>query len=142
MQNIFFSILLFYLAYVVVTLIGILHTIFNVKVLHMKSMKESKGMGEAYEKTKPWHPLYNLIIFPLFGYLYLKNIKFPTMEEAFTTGSIWFSLAIAIDYVGWVLIKHPWHLTYKEFYVDYQPWLTIIYVLIFFGPIIAYWAIV
>ena len=139
MQNVLLSLLYFYLAYVVVTLIGILHTIFNVKVLHMKNMKQSKGMGEAYEATKPWHPLYNLIIFPIFGYFYLSGLLNPKIEDAFITGALWTLIAIVVDYVGWILIKHPWRLTYKQFYVDYQPWITIIYTLIFFGPIISFW---
>ena len=138
MQNVLLSLLFFYLAYVVVTLFGIAHTIFNVKVLHMKSMKESKGMGEAYEKTKPWHPLYNIIVFPIFGLLYLKGINNPTMNEAIITGAFWAIIAIVIDLVGWVLIKHPWRLTFKEFYVDYQPWITLIYIIIFIAPIISF----
>jgi hypothetical protein len=138
MQNVLLSLLFFYLAYVVVTLFGIAHTIFNVKVLHMKSMKESKGMGEAYEKTKPWHPLYNIIVFPIFGLLYLKGINNPTMNEAIITGAFWAIIAILIDLVGWVLIKHPWRLTFKEFYVDYQPWITLIYIIIFIAPIISF----
>ena len=24
---------------------------------------DSESMGEGYEKTKPWHPLYNIILF-------------------------------------------------------------------------------
>ena len=138
MQNVLLSLLFFYLAYVVVTLFGIAHTIFNVKVLHMKSMKESKGMGEAYEKTKPWHPLYNIIVFPIFGLLYLKGINNPTMNEAIITGAFWAIKSIVIDLVGWVLIKHPWRLTFKEFYVDYQPWITLIYIIIFIAPIISF----
>ena len=49
-----FLMLWYWIAYFVVTIIGILHTIFNIVVLHMKSMKDSPGMGEGYEKTKPW----------------------------------------------------------------------------------------
>lgn len=66
---------------------------------------DENGMGEGYEKTKPWHPLYNIILFSLFG---------------------------------WVLIKHPWSLSFKEFYVDYQPWITLIYLAIFAGPVVGY----
>ena len=42
-----------------------------------------------------------------------------------------------IDLVGWILIPHPWAMTFKEFYVDYQPWITLIYLVIFFSPIVA-----
>ena len=44
----------FWVCYAIVTCVGILHTIFNIYVLKMKPMDEN-GMGEAYEKTKPWH---------------------------------------------------------------------------------------
>jgi hypothetical protein len=70
----------------------------------MKPM-DKDGMGEGYEKTKPWHPLYNIILFSLFG---------------------------------WVIIKHPWGLSFKGFYVDYQPWITLIYIAIFIGPVVGY----
>lgn len=128
----------FFIAYTLVTWVGILHTIFNIKVLHMKSMKESPGMGEGYEKTKPWHPLYNIIIFPIFGFLYMNGLSNPTINEALITGLIWTLICIIGDLVGWVLIKHPWRLTFKEFYIDYQPWITLIYIAIFLGPIIGF----
>ena len=63
MQNFGMSMLWFWVCYFLVTAVGVLHTIFNICVLHMKSMKEGPGMGEGYEKTKPWHPLYNIILF-------------------------------------------------------------------------------
>ena len=128
----------FWVAYFVVTFIGIMHTIFNIKVLEYGSMKEGPGMGEGYEKTKPWHPLYNIIFFPLFGWLYMRALPDPTMAEALVTGAIWVSICIVVDLVGWVLIKHPWSLTFKQFYVEYQPWITLIYIAIFLGPVIGY----
>ena len=42
------SMLCYWIAYFIVTSIGVLHTIFNIVVLHMKSMKDSPGMGEGY----------------------------------------------------------------------------------------------
>ena len=50
MQNFGMSMLWFWVSYIIVTLIGMLHTIFNIVALHMKSMKEGPGMGEGYEK--------------------------------------------------------------------------------------------
>ena len=74
MQNFGFSMLWFWSAYIIVTLIGILHTIFNIYVLHMKPM-DKDSMGEGYEKTKPWH----LFIFK-FGFIIscLTHDKFVT----------------------------------------------------------------
>ena len=139
MENIGMSMIWFWICYFVVTAVGILHTVFNIYVLHMRPMEKGKeGMGEAYEKTKPWHPLYNIILFTLFGWLYMKGLHIPTIHEALITGAIWMGIAIVFDLFGWVIIKHPWSLTFKGFYVDYQPWISLIYVAIFAGPVIGF----
>ncbi len=137
MQDLGMSMLWFWICYFLVTLVGILHTVFNIYVLHMKPM-DKNGMGEGYEKTKPWHPLYNIILFSLFGYLYIAGLPNPSIGEALLTGCIWVLICIVFDLLGWVIIKHPWSLTYKEFYIDYQPWISLIYAAIFAGPVIGY----
>ena len=138
MQNFGMSMLWFWVCYIIVTLIGMFHTIFNITVLKMKSMKDSPGMGEGYEKTKPWHPLYNIVMFSLFGWLYIRGISNPSINDALIAGGIWAGICIVFDLFGWVLIKHPWSLTFKEFYLDYQPWITLVYIAIFLGPLIGY----
>ena len=55
MQNFGFSMLWFWIAYIIVTLIGILLTIFNIYVPYMKPI-DKESTGEGYERTKPWHP--------------------------------------------------------------------------------------
>ena len=138
MENTAYLFLWYFAAYVLVTLTGVLHTVFNITVLHMKAMMDSPGMGEGYERTKPWHPLYNIIIFPPFAYLYLAGLHTVTLQTAVWTGLLWGTVTIVIDVIGWVLIKHPWSLTFKEFYVDYQPWITLIYLTIYASPLIAF----
>lgn len=51
-------------------------------------------------------------------------------------GIFWAVVTIVIDLIGWVLIPHVWAMTLKEFYVDYQPWITLIYLIIFASPIV------
>ena len=111
------------------------HTIFNIYVLHMKPM-DKESMGKGYEKTMA--PLYNIILFSIFGYLYMNGLKEPTIVEALITGLIWMGICIVFDVFGWVIIKHPWSLTFKQFYIEYQPWISLIYLSIFLGPIIGY----
>ena len=141
MEQFGFSMLWYWLAYFIVTGIGIAHTIFNILVLHMKSMKDGPGMGEGYEKTKPWHPLYNIIIFPIFALLYLKDLPTVTLSNVIATSLLWGTITIVFDLVGWVLIKHPWSMSFKEFYVDYQPWITLVYLTIYASPFMAYFII-
>ena len=50
MQNFGMSMLWFWVCYIIVTLVGMLHTIFNIYVLHMKPM-DKESMGEGYEKN-------------------------------------------------------------------------------------------
>lgn len=138
MENFDMSMLWYWGAYLLVTLVGMLHTIYNIVVLHMSSMKDGPGMGEGYERTKPWHPLYNIILFPIFAWLYLRGLEAVTLSNVIATSLIWGTLTVAFDVVGWVLIKHPWPLTFKEFYIDYQPWITLIYLAIYVSPFIAY----
>ena len=138
MEKFGFSMLWYWVAYFIVTNIGVLNTIFNIKVLKMKSIKESSGMGEGYERTKPWHPLYNIIIFPIFAYLYFNRLETVTLSNAIATSLIWGTITVVFDLIGWVLIKHPWSLTVKEFYIDYQPWITLIYITIYASPLITY----
>ena len=132
------SMLWYWISYTAVTLIGVGHTIFNVAVLHMGSMAQGPGLGEGYEMTKPWHPLYNIIIFTLFGFIYLRGLAEPTFKKALTTGALWSGMSIVFDLVGWVLIKHPWSLTFRQFYVEYQPWITLVYIAMFVAPLLGY----
>ena len=128
-----------WLAYIVVTFIfGVGHTVFNIVVLKMSSMADGPGMGEGYEATKPWHPLYNILIFPIAASMYLFTLPVVTLYEVVLTSLLWGTLTIIVDVVGWVIIKHPWSLTFKEFYIDYQPWITLIYLAIYISPFLAY----
>ena len=68
----------------------------------------------------------------------MRSLADPTMTVAVVTGCLWAGISIIVDLVGWVLIKHPWRLTFKQFYVEYQPWITMIYAAIFLGPVIGF----
>ena len=57
------------------------------------------------------------------------------------TGALWAGICIVIDLVGWVLVPHPWSLTFKEFYIDYQPWIALVYLAMFIAPMISYFFI-
>lgn len=125
-------------AYLLVTLMGVAHTCFNIRVLHMGTMKDGPGMGEGYRRTKPWHPLYNLLVFPLAAWVCLRGSGAASWGEAVSTALLWGTLTVAADLVGWVLIKHPWSLSFREFYLDYQPWITLIYLVIYSSPLLAF----
>jgi hypothetical protein len=128
-------------AYIVVTLVGIAHTIFNWKVLKMEiTAAKVTSMYDIvpYAKTVPFHPLYNIILWPIFAYIYFMQVRPVNIwSDAFVLAVSWTLITIVFDLIGWVLIKHPWRMTFKEMYVDYQPWITLIYLSIFASPFIA-----
>lgn len=134
MENFGISMLWFWTAYIGATLFGMLHCIINIYVRHMRPMDEN-GMGEAYEKTKPWHPVYNLLLYPAAGWLYMRSLPDPTLQAALHTGLLWAAICIVFDLLAWVVVKHPWRLSYREFYVRYQPWITLTYIIIFAAPV-------
>ena len=76
--------------------------------------------------------------FCFLGWLYMRGLAEPCWTEALITGAIWAGITIVFDVFAWVIIKHPWSLSFKEFYVDYQPWITLIYLAIFAGPLAGY----
>ena len=59
----------------------------------MKPM-DKESMGEGYEKTKLWHPLYNIVIFTVFGFIYMNGLSNSTIAEAFITGAMWVMFCI------------------------------------------------
>ena len=136
------SMLWFWASYMLVTLVGIGHTCFNWLVLKMEIDPNIpvKTMYDIlpYAATVPFHPLYNIILWPLFAFLYYKMVK-PIKNYWKTTlnlGLSWVIITIIFDLVAWVLIHHPWAMTWKEMYLDYQPWITLIYISIFISPFI------
>ena len=60
MQNLGMFILMYVLAYIVVTWIGIIHTIINIKVFHMKSIQtefvtSSRMCGKKLKNARSYH---------------------------------------------------------------------------------------
>ncbi len=55
MQNFGMSMLWFWICYFLVTLVGILHTVFNIYVLHTKPT-DAHSMGDGYEKKQTLAP--------------------------------------------------------------------------------------
>lgn len=135
------SALWFSTAYVVVTLVGVGHTVFNWKVLGMTDEGvEITSVYDisSYRKTLPWHPLYNILLFPAAALAYFAIVQPGDLSaHAWALAITWAAAAIIIDVIGWVLIKHPWSMTWHGMYVAYQPWLTLIYAAIFAGPLLA-----
>jgi TctA family transporter len=58
-------------------------------------------------------------------------------QEAFRLTALGVAGSVLIDFLAFVLIPHPFAFTFHEFYVDYQPWITLVYVAIYLSPWLA-----
>ena len=129
----------FVFAYWIVTILGVLLTIAFMYIYRPPSAQELGvpfSQTPAYLMTLPYHPFLNLFWLP-FAWMYIRGYAADTRQrEALKLGTFWVVICILIDLVGWILIPHPWAMTFKEFYIDYQPWITLIYLVIFLSPIV------
>ncbi len=133
-------VLYFFYSYWLTTLLGILLTVLFSVIFDLPSPQElgvSASQAPAYLLTIPYHPLLNLAVWPLFAWLYWRGLpaEIDRKSEMLNLGILWAVITIIIDLIGWVLIPHPWAMTFKEFYIDYQPWITLIYLIIFASPV-------
>ena len=141
------ALVLFFLAYILVTVLAAITTETYSAVY--KSPPPVPGMSvlqaPAFVATVPYHVLIMLIIWPVFAWIYFKRPKQPSilkqMTETRNLSFLWVFAAIIVDFVGFVLIKNPYSLTPHEFYILYQPWVSLIYISIFLSPFIRLWIV-
>ena len=133
------AILYLFFAYWIVTILGIVLTVVFAFLFNPPSPQElgvTASQAPAYLMTLPYHPLLNLLVWPWFAWLYWRHLPIETdrKTEMLRLGFFWLIVTLIVDLMGWVLIPHSWAMTLKEFYVDYQPWITLIYLIVFASP--------
>jgi hypothetical protein len=136
------ALVLFFVAYIIVTILAAATTETYGMMFKMPPPTPGQSVLQApvFVATVPYHVLIMLIIWPIFAALYFKKPKQKNLGqqsiETWHLSFLWLALAVIVDFVGFVLIKSPYSFTPHEFYVIYQPWISLIYVAIFLGPLI------
>lgn len=134
------SLLYMFLAYWIVTVKVVLLIIALGAIFHLPGAAElgvSVGRSPAYLMSMPWHPLVNLPIWLIFSRGYLKRLPADQVQaEGWRLGLFWGLISVVKDYLVWVLIPSPVQMTHYEMYVEYQPWLTLTYLVIFLCPVL------
>ncbi len=139
------ALILFFIAYIIVTILAAATTEIYSSIYH--SPPPAPGMSvlqaPAFVATVPYHVLIMLIVWPIFAAIYFRKPRQPNpslqYEETLRLSFTWLIAAIVVDFVGFVLIKSPYSLTPHEFYVIYQPWISLIYIAIFISPFTRLW---
>lgn len=142
------SLLYFMIGYLIVTGIASLHFLVNWKIrgqegfdatLGIKALKVNATQLEAFKTTKPFHPIYNILIFPFISVWMMKNFpSMPSFMTAIGISVLWIVYSLVLDSLCWVILPHPWRLTAKELFITDQPGITLAYGAIFISPIAAF----
>jgi hypothetical protein len=129
----------FLIAYVLVTLLAAGSSEFY-RALTDAPYAHELGLGlledPAFQATVPVHVLIMGLIFTPFAWLFLRQRR--SLISARLLSWVWLTAAVIVDFVGFVAIDHGWSLSAEEFYLDYQPWITLIYLAIFGSPHLAW----
>jgi hypothetical protein len=139
------ALILFLIAYIIVTVLAAATTETYGIIYKMPPPLPGMSVLQApsFVATVPYHVLIMLIVWPIFAWIYFKKPKQQNSsqqsQETWHLSFLWLWAAIIVDLIGFVLIKNPYSLTPHEFYVLYQPWISLIYVSIFLGPLIRLW---
>jgi len=133
----------FFVAYGVVTILATAVTLLYGLIYHSPQPEElgvSLVKAPSFVATVPYHVLIMLLVWPVFAWVYLRKRQPRNRDgelgESLRLSFFWLAAAMIVDFVCFVLIKHPWSLTPHEFYVEYEPWIGLIYTAIFLSPLI------
>ena len=137
------ALIYFFIAYGVVTVLATATTITYGIIYHSPQPQElgvSLLKAPSFVATVPYHVLIMLLVWPVFAWVYFRKRRQENQDkevmETLRLSFFWLAAAVIVDFVCFVLIKHPWSLTPHEFYVEYEPWISLIYISIFLSPLI------
>jgi hypothetical protein len=137
------ALIYFSIAYGVVTVLATATTITYGMIYHSPQPEElgvSLLKAPSFVATVPYHVLIMLLVWPVFAWVYFRKRQQENQDkevrETLRLSFLWLAAAVIVDFVCFVLIKHPWSLTPHEFYVEYEPWISLIYISIFLSPLI------
>jgi hypothetical protein len=129
-------------AYIMVTVLAYLVSYLVGMIMQLPPGPPAGGSifdSPEFVKSVPYHLLINLLVWTAFSYLYFKkNQKNGSLiTNPLHLGLFWLLVAMLTDLIFFVLIPSPVALTFHQFYVEYQPWITITYAIVFISPLLA-----
>jgi len=137
MLNIKRALMCFLIAYLLVTILAVATSLTYENIVHPPQPVPgvSPLQSQVFVATVPYHVVIMLIIWPVFAGIYFRR-RPSGIKERWTLGTFWVVAAMLVDLICFVIVKSPYSFSFYEFYVLYQPWLTLIYLAIFLSPLI------
>jgi hypothetical protein len=127
-------------AYVIVTILAYLASYLVSIFVQLPPQPPGGNMFDSPEfvKSVPYHLVINLIVWTLFSYMYYRtNLKRGLNTAPVYLGLYWLLAAMLTDLIFFVLIPSPVALSFHQFYVEYQPWISITYGIVFISPLLS-----
>jgi hypothetical protein len=127
----------FVLAYVAITILAITLSLSLEAAMRVPPMPAAEMVhSPSYVLSEKIYPVLNLAVWTAFSWVYFRpRLAAPgRMGEALRLGLVWLALALIVDYVGFVWIRHPYSLSAHDFYVGQFPWIYLIYAAIVMSP--------
>ncbi|HWR15373.1 MAG TPA: hypothetical protein VN577_11115 [Terriglobales bacterium] len=134
------ALIYFLVAYVLVTIMAATVSQTYAAINHSPGPQPGESIlrAPAFVATVPYHVLIMFLVWPVFAWLYFRKRRplnaQQERKQTLQLAMLWLVSAMLVDFVGFVVIKNQWSLTPHEFYVEYQPWISLIYLAIFLSP--------
>jgi hypothetical protein len=128
-------------AYIIVTILAYLASYLVSIYIQLPPELPGGNMFDSPEfvKSVPYHLVINLVIWTVFSYMYFRTNQKRGLNTTAPVylGLFWLLAAMLTDLVFFVLIPSPVALTFHQFYIEYQPWISITYGIVFISPLIS-----
>ena len=122
----------------------------GLKMLHIvrsaNKMQEQTGytsqetedfQKKAYKKSLPYTPVYYLIVWLLCSTFYFsQHTAAHVFSDGLLTGILWWLLTLLLEMLLWIIARHRMQLSWKEMYMESQPWLSVSYYAVLISPLI------
>ena len=140
-MNIILALIWFVVGFTLVNGIKVLHIVRSGRNLQKKSVKSDPASDNffkiAYKKSLPYTPIYYLFVWLMCSTFYFSyHTSNDIFSDALKTGISWWLLTLLLEMLLWVIFRHKLQLSWKEMYMNSQPWLSISYYAILISPLI------
>ena len=135
------ALLWFSIGFVLANGLKMLHIFLSVKKMQKQTgymnQKTADFQKKAYKKSLPYTPVYYLIVWLLCSTFYFsQHTAVHVFSDGLLTGILWWLLTLLLEMLLWIIARHRMQLSWKEMYMESQPWLSVSYYAVLISPLI------
>lgn len=140
-MNITQAFIWFLIGFLLVNGLKFLHTIVGSRMKHQRIKNNEIPVRGYYKQTYfgmlRFQPFYYVIIWLACSYFYFSgHISGNSFTDALITGIFWWAMTVICEMLLWVLVNHTMNLSWKEMYLQSQPWISLTYYAVLVSPLV------